>query len=41
MSPGPKEHELTEALSAQLEPCKKVGFRAAALGHSVMLVACL
>ena len=39
--PVPKEHELIEVLSARPELCKRVGFRAAALGYSVMLAACL
>lgn len=37
--PAPKEHELTEVLSAQLEPCKIVGFRAA--DQSMLLMAYL
>lgn len=39
--PVPSKHELIEVLSAQLEPCKRVGFKVAALGQSMLLAAYL
>lgn len=32
------QYELIKALSAQLKPCKRVGFKAAALGQSMLLM---